>query len=254
MFCIFTSEIQYGMRMEKQKIIVVGASSGIGRALAGILVSAGHAVGVTGRRAELLEEVAATCPERVYVRVFDATDTAVCGAELDALAAAMGGVDAVVISAGGGDVNEQLDFALEQQMIRLNVLAFTCIADWAFTRFLAQGYGQLAAITSIAGIRGSRQSPGYSAVKAYQINYLQGLRQKARNVQPAIAVTDICPGFVATPGAKSPKRFWVAPVDKAARQIYQGLRRRSRVVYITRRWRIIAILYRWLPDWLHERL
>src|SRR5690606_35211734 len=157
---IFTPEIKR-LTMKKEKIIVVGASSGIGRALADTLASAGHTVGITGRRRALLTQLAATQPDRFHVRSFDVTNTAACAAELNALVAVMGGVDTVVISAGGGNVNEQLDFALEQQMITLNVSAFTCIADWAFTYFAAQGGGQLAAITSIAGIRGSRQSPGY---------------------------------------------------------------------------------------------
>ena len=240
--------------MKKQKIMIVGASSGIGWELAGIMAAAGHTVGITARRGALLTKLAADYPGRVFPHPFDITDTDACATELAALAAAMGGLDTLVISAGGGDVNESLDFLREQQMIRLNVSAFTCVADWAFTYFKKQGRGQLAAITSIAGLRGSRQSPGYSAVKAYQINYLQGLRQKARSEKLAIAVTDICPGFVNTPTAKSPVRFWVAPVPKAARQIYRGLQQQRRVVYITRRWQIIAALYRWLPAWLHERL
>lgn len=240
--------------MQQQKIIIVGASSGIGRALAVILAAKGHTVGITGRRADLLNQLAVSHPDRFHVRVFDVTDTDTCAPHLDALASDMGGVDKLVISAGGGDVNEALDFAVEQRMVALNVTGFTCVADWAFNYFRARGEGHLAAITSIAGLRGSRQSPGYSAVKAYQINYLQGLRQKARKERKAITVTDICPGFVDTPKAKSPVRFWVAPVDKAAGQIYQGLRDHRKVVYITRRWRIVAALYRWLPGWLHERL
>lgn len=244
--------------MQQQKIMIVGASSGIGRALAVMLAANGHTVGVTGRRADLLDQLAASQPGRFRVRAFDVTDTGACAGHLDALASEMGGVDKLVISAGGGDVNEALDFDVEQRMIALNVEGFTAVADWAFNYFLARGSGHLAAITSIAGIRGSRQSPGYSAVKAYQINYLQGLRQKARKARrdrrAAITVTDICPGFVDTAKAKAPIRFWVAPVEKAAEQISEGLRRRRAVVYVTRRWRIIALLYRWLPRWLHERM
>jgi len=80
------------------------------------------------------------------------------------------------------------------------------------------------------------------------------LRQKARKERPDMVITDICPGFVDTPMAKSPARFWVAPVDKAAQQIYNGLQKRQTVVYITRRWRLVAWLYRRLPAWLHERM
>src|SRR5690606_38228873 len=140
-------------------------SSGIGRALASLLASKGHTVGIVGRRTSLLENLAATCPDRFYAQTLDVTDTDACPQQLEELVVAMGGVDILVISAGGGDVNEDLDFEKEQQMIALNVSGFTCVADWAFTYFKSRGIGHLAAITSIAGIRGSRQAPAYSATK-----------------------------------------------------------------------------------------
>lgn len=242
------------MGMDCQKIMIIGATSGIGRGLAELLVSEGHTVGITGRRKELLTTLAATCPDQYRTRAFDVTETDTVVANLEALAAAMGGVDTVVISAGGGDVNRSLDFEIEHRMIALNVAAFTCMADWAFNYFKNQGHGQLAAITSVAGMRGSRQAPAYSATKAYQIIYLQGLRQKARKEQTDLVITDICPGFVDTPAAKSPTRFWVSPVPKAAKQIYRGLQKRRKLIYVTRRWRIVAWLYRWLPNGLHERM
>ncbi|SKB57929.1 Short-chain dehydrogenase [Parapedobacter luteus] len=240
--------------MNDKKIVIIGATSGIGRALAETLVSAGNKVGITGRREAILRDMKAMRPDRYCIRAFDVTDTETSIAHLEALAAAMGGIDVMVISAGGGDTNEALDFGIERKMIDLNVSAFTQLADWAFAYFQRQGYGHLAAITSIAGMRGSRQAPAYSATKSYQITYLQSLRQKAYHGRMPITVTDICPGFVDTPSAKSPVRFWVGPLPKAANQIYRGLCKRRKVVYITRRWRLIARLYRWLPAWLHERL
>jgi Short-chain dehydrogenases of various substrate specificities len=241
-------------KIKRKKVLIIGASSGIGRALAALWAAEGHLVGITGRREDLLRELTDTCPERYRFRSFDVTDTKNAVANLEALAASMGGLDIVVISAGGGDVNRSLDFEIEHGMIALNVDAFTCLADWAFNFFAKQGYGQLAAITSVAGMRGSRQAPAYSATKAYQIIYLQGLRQKAYKEHNGIVVTDICPGFVDTPAAKSPVRFWVSPVTKAAEQIYRGLCRGRKVIYVTGRWRIVAWLYRWLPNWLHERM
>ena len=240
--------------MGGKKIIIIGATSGIGRALAGVFAAEGYTVGITGRRGELLREIAAERPSCYHVEAFDVTDSAQSVVRLESLVAAMGGADTIVISTGGGDTNAALDFEVERRMIDLNIAAFTQLADWAFNYFKARGQGHLAAITSVAGMRGSRQAPGYSASKAYQINYLQGLRQKARKEQPGITVTDICPGFVDTPAAKSPVRFWVAPVDKAAQQIYRALRKRRKVVYVTRRWRLVAWLFRSLPGWLHARM
>ena len=234
--------------------MIIGASSGLGHALAERLAAEGHTVGIVGRRQGLLEALAATRPLQFHVKAVDVTATERTPANLAELATVMGGVDTVVISAGGGDVNLSLDFDVENRMIALNVSAFTCIADWAFNYFSNQGHGHLAAITSVAGMRGSRQAPAYSATKAYQVAYLQGLRQKAHHEKRGVIVTDICPGFVDTPAAKSPARFWVTPLPKAALQIQQGLHQRRKTVYVSRRWRIVAWVYRWLPNGLHERL
>ncbi len=242
------------MEANGQRVLIIGATSGIGRALAELLLSSGNVVGITGRRETLLGELHSRWPDRCHFRAFDVTDTGTCVRNLETLVNEMGGVDVVVISAGGGDVNPALDFALEERMIELNVRAFTQLVDWAFNYFKRRGGGHLAAISSVAGMRGSRQAPAYSATKAYQIAYLQGLRQKARKEQTGITVTDICPGFVDTPAAKSPTRFWVASLPKAARQIQDGLRKRRKVIYVTSRWRLVAFLFRQLPGPLHERL
>lgn len=239
--------------MAAKRIIIVGASSGIGKSLTELLVIKGNTLGITGRRAELLYGIKNKYPQ-VYVRSFDVRETETCTLHLDQLASDMGGLDMLIISAGNGDVNEGLDFSVENEMISLNVSGFTCIADWAFSYFKRQGYGHLAAITSIAGIRGSRQAPAYSATKSYQIRYLEGLRQKAFHERSMITVTNICPGFVDTPMAKSPVKFWVTPVEKAAIQIVTALDKKRSLAYISRRWRFIAWLYRYLPAFIHQRM
>ena len=241
--------------MKYRKVIIIGATSGMGQALAERFTADGHMVGITGRREALLRELSAARPESYRMAAFDVTDSATCIERLSALVVAMGGVDVIVISAGGGDINLMLDFEVERRVIDLNIRAFTQMADWAFNYFMEQGHGQLAAITSVAGMRGSRRAPGYCASKAYQINYLEGLRQKAAREATDVVVTDICPGFVdTTAGAKSYERLWEASVSEAARQIYRGLQRRRHKVYVTRRWRFVAWLYRQLPGWLHARL
>jgi short-subunit dehydrogenase len=97
----------------------------------------------------------------------------------------------------------------------------------------------------------------YSASKAYVSNYLQGLRQRAfrLGLGKTICITEIVPGFVDTPLIQGkPGRFWVAPVEKAARQICHALWRRRRLVYITRRWRLMAWFLKLVPPAWHERL
>ena len=103
----------------------------------------------------------------------------------------IGGLDLLILSSGTGDLNEKLDFEIENKTNLLNVNAFTEIVDWTFNYFQKQGKGHLVAISSIAGIRGSRIAPAYNASKAYQINYLEGLRQKATKTKKPIYVHNI---------------------------------------------------------------
>lgn len=93
------------------------------------------------------------------------------------MASKIGGLDLLILSSGNTFLNEKLDFELENKTNLLNVNAFAEIVDWTFNFFEKQGNGHLVAISSIAGIRGSRIAPAHNASKAYQINYLEGLRQ-----------------------------------------------------------------------------
>jgi short-subunit dehydrogenase len=237
-----------------KKAIVVGASSGIGQQLAVLLAANDYKVGITGRRDQLLLNLQATNPEQFVVSVFDVTDIATVPLQLKQLTDELGGLDLLVLSSGTGKINPTLDTAVEQEINALNVAGFTAVANWTFNLFQKQGFGHFAAITSIAGIRGSRQAPAYFASKAYQINYLEGLRQKAKNTKLPIYVTDIRPGFVDTAMAAGENLFWVAPVEKAALQIYKAIENKRDVVYITKRWRIIAFLFWILPKAIHKNL
>ncbi|MCO5949499.1 SDR family NAD(P)-dependent oxidoreductase [Mucilaginibacter flavidus] len=237
-----------------KKAIVVGASSGIGYQLAVLLAQNGYKVGITSRRDQLLLNLQATNPQQFIVSVFDVTDIASVPQQLKQLTDELGGLDLLVLSSGTGKINPELDSKVEQDINALNVAGFTAVADWTFNFFQKQAFGQFAAITSIAGIRGSRQAPAYFASKAYQINYLEGLRQKAKNTKLPIHVTDIRPGFVDTAMAAGENLFWVASVEKAAKQIYMAIENRRDVVYITKRWRIVGFLFWKLPKFIHKRL
>lgn len=237
-----------------KKAIVVGASSGIGYQLAVLLSQNGYKVGITGRRDQLLVNLKATNPEQFIVSVFDATVISIVPRQLKQLTDELGGLDLLVLSSGTGKINPELDTAIEQDTNALNVAGFTAVADWTFNFFQKQAFGHFAAITSIAGIRGSRQAPAYFASKAYQINYLEGLRQKAINTKLPIYITDIRPGFVDTAMAAGENLFWVAPVEKAARQIYRAIEHKRDVAYVTKRWCLIAFLFWILPKFIHKKL
>ena len=237
-----------------KKAIVVGASSGMGRGIAELLANNDYQVGITGRRQYLLQEIKKQQPEKYMISSFDVTNLETVSQKLEELVKELGGLDLFIISAGGGDLNESLEFDIEKKMIDLNVSAFTQLADWAFRYFRQQGRGHLVAISSIAGLRGLRHAPAYNATKAFQVSYLEALRQKSNYLKLPITVTDIRPGFVDTPNAKGDGRFWQATVSKASGQIFSAILARKQVAYITRRWRIIALVMKAAPRFLYDRL
>lgn len=136
----------------------------------------------------------------------------------------------------------------------MNVKAFNKVVIWAFHYFEKQKTGQIAVISSIAGLRGGGIAPAYNASKAYQINYLEGLRQKVRKQKLAISITDARPGFVDTAMAKAEEKFWMATPEKAALQIFNAIKTKKNVIYITKRWRIIAWFLKLMPSYLYERI
>jgi short-subunit dehydrogenase len=237
-----------------KKAIVIGATSGIGRELAKLLSENNYIVGITGRRINLLTDLQSENKDRFYVKSFDIMDTENIPKYLEELVAQLRGLDLLIISSGTGDLNELLDFKIEKQTIETNVSGFTAVAGWAFNYFKNQKYGHLAAITSIAGLRGGKQAPSYNATKAYQISYLEGLRQKAIGLKLPVIIIDIRPGFVNTAMAKGDKLFWVSSAEKAAKQIYNAISKNRKVIYVTRRWMIFALFFRYLPNWIYNRL
>ena len=234
--------------------IIVGATSGIGLALAEQLVARGCQLGITGRRHELLEEFRKKHGEGVCWRCMDVCDPDAATTAFNGLVEELGGVDLVVISAGTGAINSDLVWEPEAKTIATNVYGFAAIATAAMKLFIDQGYGHLAAISSIAALRGSREAPAYNASKAFVSNYLEGLRVKAARSRLPIYVTDILPGFVDTAMAQGEGLFWVATPHKAAQQILAAIDAKKRRAYITRRWHLIAWLMKYLPDFLYERL
>jgi short-subunit dehydrogenase len=236
-----------------KKMIVVGASSGIGREVARLYAEEGNMVAVTGRRAALLEELRREFPEKVITGVFDVRllDNP---RQLDMLVEQMGGMDICLISAGLGTVSNDLNWEIENETFETNVSAFTQVSAWAFNYFVRQGHGQLANISSIASLRGNSHAPAYSASKAYQSVYFEGLRMKAMRLGVPLIITDIQPGFVQTKTTQGNKRFWVASVHKAARQIKAGMDEGRFRFFVTRRWRLVAWLMKWMPDFIFHRI
>ena len=236
-----------------KKAIIVGASSGIGKALALVLAQQGYKVGITGRRSEMLEEIKALNPNAIIPMEADATHPE-AEKELDSLVTALGGLDLFVISAGMGMPNKTLDYSIENATNQLNVVAFTKMVNWGVHFFEKQGHGHLANISSVASRRGGRLTPSYNASKAYQSNYFEGVRQRFYKLKLPIHTTDIRPGFVDTAMAKGDGLFWVASPKKASAQILKAIDRQLTHVYITRRWRLVAWVLRLLPNAVYNRM
>jgi short-subunit dehydrogenase len=234
--------------------IVIGASSGIGAALARRLSAQGYTVGLAARRSELLEQLRAELPNPAFVKTLDVALPEQARVALQELAQQMGDVELYVVSAGVGFLNPELEWSLERQTLDVNVVGFAAMVNVAVLALEARGSGHIVGISSLAALRGGRAAPAYNASKAFVSNYLEGIRQRCQRRGLPITVTDIQPGFVDTPMAQSPQLFWMASADKAAGQIQTAIRRRRRHAYVTRRWRLIAWLLRGLPASLYQRM
>lgn len=237
-----------------KRVIIIGATSGIGRGLAEQYAKEDCLIGITGCREKLLKEVCAQNQDKLSFKVCDITHTEAAISSLEILVQELGGMDLLIICAGTGELNPELSYHIEEATLLTNVIGFTNIADWGFQYFEQQKGGHLVIISSDGGMRGSGVSPAYNASKAYQINYMEGLRQKATKSPYSIYTTDIRLGFVDTAMAKGEGLFWVTPVDKAVKQIKRAISKKKKVAYISRRWRYVAILFRHLPATIYCRM
>jgi short-subunit dehydrogenase len=237
-----------------KKIIIIGASSGIGKELARLYAGAGHFVGITGRRQDLLYLLQLEYPNQFVTECFDVTGNGNI-IHLESLIGKLGGLDLLIYNAGYGDTDKNLDWGIDKTTVDTNVNGFIEIVNYTFNYFVRQGHGHLATTSSIASIRGNGMAPAYSASKAFQSVYFEGLHIKTKIMkQPEIYITDIQPGFVDTKMAKADKKFWVSSPAKAAGQIFRALEKKKWRVYITRRWWLIAKLAKWMPDFIYHRM
>ncbi len=235
------------------RVIITGATSGIGRALAIEFLNHDFRVGVTGRRRERLEELKSLYADRVEVLEQDLRLRDQIEPGLDDLARRLGGVDIVVANAGTSRRDSELPLAKEFEVIEVNIAGFVATINWALRRFKQQGEGRIVGVSSVAAFWGNKLNPMYNATKAFEMNYLRGLH--AHLYGTGISVTDVRPGFVATEmTAGNPQMIAVASPEKAAKQIFRAIMKRRKVVYITKRWRFIAAIMRMTPDFIYRRL
>lgn len=237
-----------------KKAIVIGASSGIGKELALVLAKNDYEVGLMARRVELLKALKNTIPTKCHIDHLDLSKIDEAIEQVNKMIQTMGGLDLLIINAGVGFLNSELDWSKEKQTLDVNVYGFCGLAGETYKFFAKQGKGHLVGISSIGALRGNSKAPAYNASKAFMSNYLEGLRKKAFQENLPIVVTDIKPGFVDTEMAKGERKFWVATPTKAAEQIYLAIRKHKKHAYITHRWRLIGWLLKLMPNWLYQRM
>ena len=240
--------------MKQQNIIIIGATSGIGKALFEKYAADGNRIGIVGRRTHLLDELRQEHPDTTVTATADITKQDEIARAIESLRAELKDIDLAIVCSGTGDINASLDYDVERPIIYTNVTGWTFVIDTLYHIFEQQGHGHLVAITSAGGLRGESMAPAYSASKAYQINYMEALRKKAYKSGNHIHVTDIRPGLVDTAMAKGEGLFWMMPVEKVANQIITAIHKMKSKVYVTKRWHILAIINKNLPFALYKRL
>ena len=237
-----------------KRIVIVGATSGIGLETARLCIREGWRVGVAGRRLEALEALRAEAPAQVEIEPLDITREDATE-RLKQLIERLGGMDIYLHSSGIGSQNARLRPDIEIETLRTNGEGFVRMVVAAFGYFRSRGGGHIAVISSIAGTRGLGAAPAYSATKRMQNTYIDALTQLARMEGCGIRFTDIRPGFVDTPLLAGDGCYpMLMSTEKVARRIMQVLRKPRRRVVIDRRYAWLVFGWKLIPQWLWERL
>ena len=239
--------------MPAKKIIIIGSSSGLGKELARVYAQQNNLVAVTARRQYLLEELKSEYPQNIITAAFDvaADDNQ---QQIKLLIKNLDGLNLLIYNAGFGEPSVELNSETEKLTTLTNVTGFVSTVSYVFNFFVQQGYGHIALTSSLSALRGNGWTPAYSASKAYMSNYAEGLSIKAHRLKKNINITDIRPGFLDTKMAKGNRQFWVVPVHKAAMQIVNAIDKKKRIVYISKRWWLVALIMKWLPYSIYKRI
>ncbi len=236
-----------------KRIVIMGATSGLGREVARLCIAAGWRVGAAGRNEEALAALKALAPGQIETQRIDITHND-APQQLTGLAERLGGMDIYFHASGIGKRNIELEPGIELATLRTNGEGFVRMVTAAFGWFRMHGGGHIAVISSIAGTRGLGSAPAYSATKRLQNTYIDALAQLARMERIPIRFTDIRPGFVATPLLAGDDYPMLMQPASVARRIFRAIRRRRRRIIIDRRYAVLVFFWQLLPAWLWERL
>ena len=239
-----------------KRVVIIGASSGMGLEVARLYLARGYRLGIAARREDHLLALKQEAPDRVSTAMIDVTSDD-APQRLRSLIGELGGMDVFFYSSGIGKQNRTLTPNIEINTMKTNALGFTRMIGEAYRYFAEQGKGHIAAITSIAGTKGLGPAPSYSATKAMQNVCLEALEQQASARGLDIRFTDIRPGFVNTDLLSGDFHYpMMLKPDRVARQIVKAIDHRRHVIVVDWKYRILTPLWRLVPRplWRHLKL
>lgn len=243
------------------RVVFLGATKGMGRALARRMAERGDQLFLLGREAGELARSAADLQARhpqhapVGVAGCDLADPSGFAAALDAAEVALGGFEAVVVTAGLFAAQEAMedDVALAERVLAVDFTGTVIFCEHARKRLLARGGGTLCVFSSVAGERGRRPVVLYGAAKAGLSRYLEGLDHKFR----AQGLRTVCvkPGFVKTgmTAGLRPPPFAGEP-EQVATTVLAAIDRGTPEVYAPSIWRWVMLVIRWLPRFVMRKI
>jgi len=234
------------------RIVISGASSGIGEALARFYASPDTVIAlISRRRADL------ALPGKTVSYPLDVTDTAALAAAAKDFVERFGAPDLVIANAGIsiGTVAEELDdVAKLRRVLDVNVVGLAATLAAFAPAMRKAGRGTLAGIASVAGFRGLAGASSYSASKSAAITWLESLRTEMHG--SGVSVVCVCPGYIDTPMTQV-NRYrmpFIISADDGARRIARAIAARRRLAVIPWQMAAVATLLRILPGWLYDRL
>lgn len=237
-----------------KKVIIMGASSGIGYRVAEALASRGIKVGLAARNVKPMEELKEKYPENVEFMAIDINKAEAVERLLE-LIDMTGGMDIYFHVSGIGYDNPELNPEREVDIINTNSCGFARMICGAYRYFRDNGVkGQIAAVTSVAGTNGLAKLSAYSASKKMAQTYLVALEQLSNNERTSVSFTDIRPGWIKTPLLKNGQKYPLEmTLDYAVPLIIKAIVRKKRVAVIDWRWNLVVGGWRLIPNclWTH---
>jgi decaprenylphospho-beta-D-erythro-pentofuranosid-2-ulose 2-reductase len=243
------------MSVRFTKAIVVGASSGIGEAIARQLGKEGTQVALVARRAAELERLVSEQPERFKAFPHDVRQPDEAPELFERIVREMGGLDLLVYASGvmAKVAEGEYAFDKDREMIEVNLVGAMAWMNLAAARFEAARAGTILGISSIAGERGRRGNPAYTTSKAAMSAYLEALRNRCSRYGVNVATAK--PGFVNTPMTAGMKLPSAISAEEAARQCLAIARKgNSASGFVPPRWGLVATVIRAIPSVVFRRL